>query len=81
MVSFEEIKNLVVSEFSNIVLALAFILLISNTVEINASRNPKDTKDKLNTYYGLNVSALVFLSLFIIKEYALPYFSQTRAHL
>jgi len=80
MVSFEEIKNLVVKEFSHIVLGLGLLLLVASTLDINASRNPKNEKDKLNDYYGLNVASLVFLSLFVANQYVVPYFMQTRAH-
>jgi hypothetical protein len=80
MVSFEEIKNLVVKEFSHIVLALGLLLLVANTLDINASRNPKNSKDKLNEYYGLNVASIVFFSLFLAKEYVLPLLTQTQAN-
>lgn len=74
---FQTAKEFTLEHFSAIVLSLGFIFLFSNTIEINNGRNPKDSKDKLNTYYGLNVTAIVFISLFIGNEYVLPYITKS----
>jgi hypothetical protein len=75
---FQNAKEFTVAHFSTIVLCLGCLFIFSSTLDINSNRNPKDTNDKLNTYYGLNVTALVFLSLFIGNEYVLPYISNMR---
>jgi hypothetical protein len=69
MSALENIKEFFVTQFSNIMLSVTLIFFISSTVEIGKERDPKNIKDKLNLYYGLNVTGLVFLSLFIVKEY------------
>jgi heme/copper-type cytochrome/quinol oxidase subunit 2 len=68
----ENIKEFMITHFSIIMLIVSAIFIVSSTVEIGKERNPKNTKDKLNTYYALNVTGLVFFSIFIIKEYLMP---------
>ena len=70
---FEGAKKLVVEQFSNISIFVALIMLIANTVQINAARKPNNSSDPLNQAYGLNVASLVFLSLFVANHYLTAY--------
>lgn len=69
---FNTVKSFITEHFSMITLSLGLLFIGSNTIDIGVKRNPKDDKDQLNTYYGLNVTGIVFICLFIIKEYVMP---------
>lgn len=73
-------KEFLMTHFSAIVLSLGLLFIISSTLDINTSRKPKDPQDKLNTYYGLNVTAIVFLSLYIGNQYIFPHLVNNGAH-
>jgi hypothetical protein len=66
-------KQFTIEHFSAIVLSVGLLLIVSNTIDISVNRNPADKKDKLNTYFGLNVSGLIFIGLYIANEYVFPY--------
>jgi hypothetical protein len=76
---FQSAKEFTILHFSVIVLSVGLLLIISNTIDISVKRNSKDDKDHLNTYFGLNVSGLVFLGLFVANEYIFPHLVNNRA--
>jgi hypothetical protein len=65
-------KEFTINHFSAIVLSIGLLLIVSNTIDISVNRNAEDKKDKLNTYFGLNVSGLVFIGLYLSNEYIFP---------
>jgi hypothetical protein len=73
---FESIKDFTINNFSGIVLFFGLIILISSTIDMNNNRKPKDVNDKLNTYYGLNVTSTVLFSLFVANQYFFPYLNK-----
>jgi len=77
---FQGAKEFLITHFSAIVLSLGLLFIISSTLDINTSRKPTDPKDKLNTYYGLNVTSIVFLSLYIGNQYIFPHLVNNGVH-
>jgi hypothetical protein len=65
-------KSFIMKHFSLIALSLGLLFIGSATIDIGLKRNPKDEKDQLNTYYGLNITGIVFICINIISTYIMP---------
>jgi len=62
---FENVKNFIMQEFTNICLVIATIVLVANTIKMRQDPRSKESEDKkVYNYYVSNIVSLVFLGIF-----------------
>ena len=61
------------AQFTNICLIIGTIILISNTAQMNETVKKVSKDDSINQYFALNVTSIVFLGIFILAHFVVPY--------